>query len=88
MKVDIIAECSLSILQYFWPALSENRSWKQIFGLLFEWLLKTGFITLYIIKLSALNEYTYKSDLLQSPLIAFTFILIISFHSPKSVKTI
>ena len=30
MKVESIAECSLwSILQNFWPALSDNRSWKQ-----------------------------------------------------------
>ena len=29
--VKCIAECSRgSILQYFWPALSENRSWKPI----------------------------------------------------------
>ena len=27
MKVESIAEC---ILQYFWPALSDNRSWKPI----------------------------------------------------------
>ena len=34
MKVDSIAECSpWSILQYFWPALSNNWSWKTIFGL-------------------------------------------------------
>ena len=34
MKVESIAECSLwSILQYFWPALSDDRSWKPIFGL-------------------------------------------------------
>ena len=34
MQVEIIAECSCwSILQYFWPALSENWSWKPIFGL-------------------------------------------------------
>ena len=32
MQVKSIAECSLwRILQYFWPALSDNRSWKQIF---------------------------------------------------------
>ena len=32
MKVKNIAECSpWSILQYFWPALSDNWSWKQIF---------------------------------------------------------
>ena len=31
MKVESIAECSpWSILQYFWPALSDNRSWKPI----------------------------------------------------------
>ena len=34
MKVQIIAECSAwSILQYFWPALSKNKSWKPIFCL-------------------------------------------------------
>ena len=33
MKVESVAECSLSILQYFWPALSNNLSWKPIFGL-------------------------------------------------------
>ena len=33
MKVKSIAECSpWSILQYFWPALSDNWSWKPIFG--------------------------------------------------------
>ena len=31
MKVENIAECSpWSTLQYFWPALSDDRSWKQI----------------------------------------------------------
>ena len=44
MKVESIAECSpWSILQYFWPASSDNRSWIPISGLLFEWPLKTGF---------------------------------------------
>ena len=44
MKVESIAECSpWSILQYFWPALSDNLYWKPIFGVLFEWPLKTGF---------------------------------------------
>ena len=34
MQVESIAECSpWSILQYFWPALSDNWSWKPIFGL-------------------------------------------------------
>ena len=32
MKVKSIAECSRwSILQYFWPALSDNLSWKPVF---------------------------------------------------------
>ena len=43
MKLKSIAECSpRSILQYFWPALSDNPPWKPFF-LLFEWPLKTGF---------------------------------------------
>ena len=34
MKVESIAECSpWSILQYFWPSLSNNWSWKPIFNL-------------------------------------------------------
>ena len=34
MKVESIAEYSAwSILQYFWPALSDNWSWKPIFSL-------------------------------------------------------
>ena len=32
-----------SILQYFRPSLSGNRSWKTSFGILFDWPLKTGF---------------------------------------------
>ena len=45
MKVEsIIAECSKgSILQYFWPALSDNRSWKSIFGLLLSGCLRQVF---------------------------------------------
>ena len=32
MKVESIAECSpWSILQYFWPTLSDNRNWKPVF---------------------------------------------------------
>ena len=42
IKVESIAEC---ILQYFWPALSHNRYWKPIFGVQFEWPLKTSFRT-------------------------------------------
>ena len=33
IKVESIAECSpWSILQYFWPALSDTWYWKPIFG--------------------------------------------------------
>ena len=47
MKVESIAECSpWSILQYFWPALSNNWSWKPFFVCLFEWPLKRGFTVL------------------------------------------
>ena len=35
-----------SIQQYFLPALSDNLSEKNNFGLLFEWPLKTGFTVL------------------------------------------
>ena len=50
MEVKSIAECSLwSILQYFWPALSDNWSWKPSFGLHFEWPLKTGFTVFNLI---------------------------------------
>ena len=34
MEVERIAECSpWTILQYFWPALNDNWSWKPIFCL-------------------------------------------------------
>ena len=37
MKVNSIAECPpWSILQYVWPSLSDNWSWKPIYGL-WEW---------------------------------------------------
>ena len=50
MKVKSNAEYSTwRILQYFWPALSDNWSWKSIFGILFEWLLKTGFTVFNLI---------------------------------------
>ena len=36
MKVESIVECSKgSILQYFWPALGDNRYWKPIFGVFY-----------------------------------------------------
>ena len=60
MKVKSIAECSpWSILQYFWPALSHNRSWKPIFGLLFVWPLKTGFTAVTFFSLSCVNKAFY-----------------------------
>ena len=54
MKLKSIAECShWSILQYFWPALSDIRSWKPIFGVHFEWLLKTGFTVVIFVPYGA-----------------------------------
>ena len=45
MKVESKAECSpWSILQYFWPALSDNRSWKLIFGLILSGRLRQGLL--------------------------------------------
>ena len=42
---------SWNILQYFWPALSDKRSWKPIFGLLFERPLKAGFTAYPIMRM-------------------------------------
>ena len=37
MKVESISECSpWSILQYFWPALSDNQTWKTILVFFFS----------------------------------------------------
>ena len=48
MKVESIAECSKgSILQYFWPALSNNRYWKPI--LVFFLSGRLGQVLLYIV---------------------------------------
>ena len=45
MKVESIAECSLwSILQYFWPALSDNRYWKPIFVIFWRGRLRQVFL--------------------------------------------
>ena len=47
MKVKSIAECSKrSILQYFWPALRDNWSWKAIFPSFWEWPFYSGFTVL------------------------------------------
>ena len=44
MKGENIAECSpWNILQYAWPALRDNWSWKPIFGLFLELPLYTDF---------------------------------------------
>ena len=44
MQVKSIAECSpWSILQYIWPAWSDNRSWKPFLVFFFELRLKAGF---------------------------------------------
>ena len=48
MKIESIAECFRSILQYFWPAFSYNWSWKPIFGLFESGRLRQ--VLLYCIK--------------------------------------
>ena len=49
MQVESIAECSpWSILKYFWTALSDNWSWKPIFGLFDSGCLRQ--VLLYCIK--------------------------------------
>ena len=56
MKVVSISECFMSILQYFRPAFSDNRSWKSIFRLLFEWPLESGFTVFsYMVRNWVLN---------------------------------
>ena len=55
MKVESIAECSKgSILQYFWPALNNNRSWRPIFGLIESGRFKQ--VLLYPIEFFGLEE--------------------------------
>ena len=59
MKFENIAECSpWSILQYFWPALSNNWSEKNCFGLQFERPLQTGFTVLTLTMLIIFMYYT------------------------------
>ena len=62
MKVKSIAECSKgSILQYFWPALSDNWSWKPFFG-----LFESGCFTqvlLYVISLNVEVSLQYFVDI-------------------------
>ena len=60
MKVQSIAECSpWSILQYFWPALSDNWSGKPISGL-FESGHFRQVLLYFIIPKSHLYTYLYK----------------------------
>ena len=59
MKVESIAECSpWSILQYFWPALSDNRSWKPILVFFLSGRLRQVLLYLYQVNmlLHFLNE--------------------------------
>ena len=58
----IFSECSLwSILQYFWPALSENWSWKPIFCLFWEWPFYTGFTV--IAELATMHNFNILAGL-------------------------
>ena len=71
MKVKSIAECSpWNILQYFWPAISFNRSWKPFFCL-FERLFYIGFnvyyplwtMSMYVTPLWTLSMYVTPCEL-------------------------
>ena len=54
IKVKSIAECSpWSILQYFWPGLSDNMSWKRICG-----LFESGCFTQVLLYILFFREYT------------------------------
>ena len=54
MKVKSIAECApWGILQYFWPALSDNLSWKPSF---WEWPFYTGFTNGSLMKVKSIAE--------------------------------
>ena len=55
-KVESIAECSL---QYFSPALSNNRSKNADLCLLFEWPLKTSFTVCPLNELAGYHEQDY-----------------------------
>ena len=57
MKVESIAECSTwSILQYFWPALSDNWSWKPIFGLFENGRFTQVLLYLFFLKVKSLEN--------------------------------
>ena len=57
MTVKSIAECSpWSILQYFWPALSNNWSWKPIFG-----LFESGSFTQVLLQHYCTYEWSHKT---------------------------
>ena len=56
MTVESIAECSpWSILQYFWPALSDDWSWKLNFGLFLQVATLDRFYCIYIMFVPALS---------------------------------
>ena len=62
MKVESIAESSpWSILQYFWPALSDNWSWKPIFG-----IFESGHFTQVLLYFFILFKFFYKYHLWMS----------------------
>ena len=58
MQVKSIVECSfLSILQYFCPALSDNWSWKPIFGLFKKGRFRQVLLYLDLSKYYITNQY-------------------------------
>ena len=65
MKVKSIAEC---ILQYFWPALSYNQSWKQILVFFLSGSLRQVllYITILLIKLILVHSTYYSWQFLST----------------------
>ena len=55
MQIDSIAEWQNALLQYFCPALSDNRFWKPIFGLFESGRFRKVFCTV---------SYIYKNEVL------------------------
>ena len=76
MKVESIAECSpWSILQYFWPALSNNRSLEKQF-LVFFWSGRSGQVVLYAYK--RMCVYYVKYGTLKPSFLQTSYFMLIS----------
>ena len=87
MKVESTAECSpWSILQYFWPALSDNWYCKPIICVPFEWPLKTGFtVNEYVIicfQTGRLAQWSWGAQWLRCRVLDFRLLFMSKTFSP------